>query len=116
MASDAFLMSGEASPFRPAQACTVTRGPHHADPGSYLVADATVRDGSVAVRLALWRCAACGTAMAGVGLVSGTPDGSRESRAPIDAQEFTWLEEKIPEVTRGHGDRAFHHEHVGGPV
>ncbi len=114
-------MSGEAAPFRAAGPCPVTRGPHCADPESYLVADAAVRDRSAAVRLAVWRCQYCGTLLAGIGRPRGVLDGSPGSRAEVDAQEFTWLEEAVtllnaPEVTDGHHDRADDPEHVGEPV
>lgn len=94
MPAHAFLMSGAAEPLVLAGSCPVTAGPHCADPGSFLVADAAVRDGSAAVRLALWRCKFCRSLLVGVGPQSGVLDVSGD-RALIDSQEFTWLEQPV---------------------
>jgi hypothetical protein len=97
MPTEAFLMTGAATPFRQAEPCPVLDGPHGRSPedGSYLVADATTRDGSAAVRIAVWRCSYCGVLVTGIGRLTGNLSltGSRENRMLIDSQEFTWLEE-----------------------
>jgi hypothetical protein len=86
-----FLMSGGDSPFRPAGPCPVTNGPHNGstDQGSYLVADAATRDRTASARIALWRCAECGSLLIGIGNAS-MPLGDGVSGW---AQEFTWLEQ-----------------------
>src|SRR5215472_8297566 len=93
MPPEAFLMTGSAVPFRPAAACPVTGGPHTGDggDGSWMVADAATADGTAAVRIALWRCAACGVVLIGVGRPDADPDAGRCSG--IHSQEFTSLEE-----------------------
>ena len=85
------LRAGAGESFRPAGGCPVASRwgagepvSHQGDAGSFLVADAAVRDGSAAVRLALWRCVWCGALVAGIAPADGDPD---------DTREFTWLEE-----------------------
>lgn len=86
-----FLMSGADAPFNVAGPCSVTDGPHNGstENGSYLVADVATRDGTAKVRIALWRCAECGSLLAGIG----------NANLPLEdglsgwAQDFTWLEQ-----------------------
>ena len=104
MPPEAFLMTGSAVPFRPAAACPVTGGPHHGGggDGSWMVADAATADGTAAVRIALWRCAACGVLLIGVGRPDADPDAGPGSG--IHAQEFTWLEDARAPVLLGGGN------------
>jgi hypothetical protein len=85
MPGQAHAMSGMGASFRPARPCPVMKGPHCApdEPGSFMVADAAVRDGTAGVRLSLWRCRYCGAQLTGIGRLG----------EDADIQEFTWLEE-----------------------
>lgn len=89
----AFLMSGGDVGFLPAEACPVTRGPHHGpgDHEGFMVADAETADGSASVRVALWRCEPCGALLVGLGEVGPPLDGP--AGTGVHAQEFTWFEE-----------------------
>ena len=95
MPPEAFLMTGGAAPFGPAQPCPGTDGPHFLRPGegNYLVADAATRDGSAAARLVLWRCSGCGVQVAGLGRVDADPDA--EPGYGVHSQEFAWMEEAV---------------------
>lgn len=55
---------------------------HQGDPGSFLVALASVKDGSAAVRLALWRCVFCGSTLVGLG----------DPEEELGGQDFAWFE------------------------
>src|SRR5215472_1633113 len=70
--------------------------------GSWMVADAATADGTAAVRIALWRCAACGVLLIGVGRPDADPDAGPGSG--IHAQEFTWLEDARAPVLLGGGN------------
>jgi hypothetical protein len=84
------LMVGAGDAYLPAGGCPVAAQKYGAggymsqqgDPGSFLVADARVKDGSAAVRVALWRCVYCNAVLIGLG----------DPEEPLDAQDFTWLE------------------------
>jgi hypothetical protein len=54
---------------------------HQGDPGSFLVAEARVKDGSAAVRVTVWRCVFCGATLVGLGV----PDEE------LGRQDFTWF-------------------------
>ena len=92
MPANACLMTGigTGSGFRLAESCPAASEwaagaymSHQGDPGSFAVADVTVRDGSAAVRVAVWRCVHCGVTVAGLGSAGEPPDRD---------QPFTWLE------------------------
>jgi hypothetical protein len=98
MPANIHLMSGigTGGEFRPARSCPVAEAlgsgsymSHQGDEGSYLIADAATRDGAAVIRVVLWRCVYCGALVAGLGHADGEPRAD---------QEFTWLEEKIPEL------------------
>src|SRR5437773_11145420 len=98
MPANIHLMSGlgAGGGFRPAQSCPVAEAlgsgaymSHQGDEDSYLIADAATKSGSAAVRIVLWRCVYCGVLLAGLGRADGEPRAD---------QEFTWLEEKIPQL------------------
>jgi hypothetical protein len=93
MPPEAFLMSGSAETFQLADQCPVTKGPHRGNPvaQSYLLADATVRDRSASVRIALWRCKPCGALLVGLGQTGPALDAPHGTG--VHVQEFTWLEE-----------------------
>lgn len=55
---------------------------HMGDPGSFLVALASVKDGSAAVRISLWRCVFCGNTLVGLG----------DPEEPVGGQDFSWFE------------------------
>ena len=95
MPSAAFLMTGAATPFRPAEPCPVMAGPHHARPDrqSFLVADVVTRDGTARARVAAWRCAECGVLLIGIGQ-AGIPVDT-EPGTGVHSQEFTWLQETV---------------------
>lgn len=84
------LMVGGGDDYLPAAACPVASQQlgngeymaHRGDHGSFLVADAKVKDGTAAVRLALWRCVYCNAVLVGLG----------DPAQPLDGQDFTWLE------------------------
>jgi hypothetical protein len=102
MPPSSFLTSMPGGPFQPAENCrgislnTDVYFSHHGvlEPGTFMVADATTKDSSAAVRIVFWRCQYCGLLLIGIGHQSGDID------APpgygIHAQEFTWLEEVKP--------------------
>lgn len=103
MPANIHLMSGlgAGGEFRPAQSCPVAGSlgsgaymSHQGDEDSYMIADASTRDGRAAIRIVLWRCVYCGTLMAGLG---------RADCEPRADQEFTWLEQKIVQLA---GDSA----------
>jgi hypothetical protein len=103
MPANVHLMSGlgAGGEFRPAQSCPVAGSlgsgaymSHQGDEDSYMIADASTRDGRAAIRIVLWRCVYCGTLMAGLG---------RADCEPRADQEFTWLEQKIVQLA---GDSA----------
>jgi len=106
MPANVHLMSGlgAGGEFRPAQSCPVAESlgsgaymSHQGDDGSYMIADASTRDGKAAIRIVLWRCVYCGTLMAGLGSADGEPRAD---------QEFTWLEQKIPQLAGDSADGA----------
>ena len=86
-----FLMSGECTPFRPAEPCPVMNGPHYGDEDQrrFLVADAATRNGAASARVVLWRCRHCKVLLVGVGRADIPLDGDSGAYG----QEFTWLEE-----------------------
>lgn len=99
MPANIHLMSGlgAGGDFRPAQSCPVAESlgsgaymSHQGDEDSYMIADAATRNGLAAVRIVLWRCVYCGILLAGLGHAAGEPRAD---------QEFTWLEEKIPQLS-----------------
>lgn len=83
-------MVGAAEEYRPAEGCPVASEKfgngaymaHQGDSGSFLVAQARVRDGSAAVRLSVWSCVFCHVTLVGL----GDPD------EPVGQQDFTWFE------------------------
>lgn len=95
MPPEAFMMTGGASPFRVADACLVTQGPHIAprEQGAFLVADAATRDRSATVRVVAWRCQFCGVLLVGIGRTDAPIDS--EPGSGVHLQEFTWLEEDV---------------------
>lgn len=82
-------MVGGGDDYRPAEGCPVAMEKfghgeylaHRGSPDSFLVALASVKDGSAAVRIALWKCVFCGMTLVGLGV----PDGE------LGHQDFTWL-------------------------
>lgn len=95
MPSAAFLMTGAAMPFRLAEPCPVMSGPHHGKPDreAFLIADVATRDRTAVVRVASWRCEACGVLLVGIGRPDAAVDA--EPGAGIHNQEFAWLEESV---------------------
>jgi hypothetical protein len=96
MPGNAYRMSGMGTSFRPARSCPVLPGPHVApaenDEGPLVVADVATRDGTVGVRVVLWRCRFCGIQLTGLGRMD-VPVGDGSPGTGLDVQEFTWLEE-----------------------
>lgn len=83
------------TPFRIADSCPVMDGSHEGNrlEGNFLVADAVTADGTASVRIALWRCAACGVQLVGIGKTG--PDLDGPPGTGVHVQEFTWLEEQV---------------------
>lgn len=90
MPENRVLMVGGADDYLPAAGCSVASEKHgggeymahQGDQQSFLVAEARVKDGSAAVRVAVWKCVFCGTVLVGLG----------DPLAPLDQQDFTWME------------------------
>lgn len=101
MPANVHLMSGLGGGgiFRLAESCPVAESlgsgsymSHQGNPDSHMIADASTRDGTAAVRIVLWRCVYCGTLVAGLGSAEGEPSGD---------QEFTWMEQKTALIGGG---------------
>lgn len=87
---DTSLRVGAGNAYRPAQGCPVASEKfaageymaHQGDADSFVVALASVKDYSAAVRLALWTCVHCGTVLVGLG----------DPGEQLGTQEFAWFE------------------------
>jgi hypothetical protein len=95
------LRVGGGNAFRLAQGCPVASRwgsgeyvAHQGDANGFLLADARTRDGTAAIRLALWRCVHCGMLLTGIAQAEGDPDST---------QDFTWMEETV--VLLGSGNK-----------
>ncbi len=83
------LIVGGGDDYVPAESCTVASEKfgnggymaHQGDPNSFLVVLAKVRDGSAAVKIAVWKCVFCHKTL--IGLADADERGSHE---------YTWME------------------------